>query len=143
MSFTMNKQEKYDEDLLRQFINPRSIEKAPEGFTSKTLARIKIETQTSGLKKGFLMRNRVPLISASVIAAFVIAAIAIPSNESGSIGPMLWNYLNDFEFNLPAMSDLFSLDLSLPGWTIYVAILLLLLVFFDRALFSVFHKEHN
>ena len=51
MFFTMNKKEQYEEDLLRKFINPERIEKAPEGFTSKTLARIQIEAQSSGVEK--------------------------------------------------------------------------------------------
>ena len=40
----MNNQEKYKEDLLRQYINPEKIEKAPEGFTSKVMTRIQLET---------------------------------------------------------------------------------------------------
>ena len=32
------------EDVLRQYINPERIEKAPEGFTSKVMTRIQVET---------------------------------------------------------------------------------------------------
>ncbi len=81
MFFTMNKKEQYEEDLLRKFINPERIEKAPEGFTSKTLARIQIEAQSTGLKKGFFLKNRLPLISAAITAGFIIIAILIPSGN--------------------------------------------------------------
>jgi hypothetical protein len=42
----MNKQDQYEEDILRQYINPERIEKAPIGFTAKTMTRIRIETQS-------------------------------------------------------------------------------------------------
>jgi hypothetical protein len=45
MSFTMNEQDKHDDVLLRELINPGRIEKAPQGFASRTLARIRIETE--------------------------------------------------------------------------------------------------
>jgi hypothetical protein len=139
----MDEQDKYDEDLLRKFINPGKIEKTPDGFTSKTLTRIQIEAQTTGAKKGFFIRNRVPLISAVIIIVLFVAAIAIPANETESVGSTLWKYVQDLKFSLPMIDDSYFLDLSLPVWTKYAVVLLFVLAFFDRILFRIFHKEHN
>jgi hypothetical protein len=131
----MNKQEMNDDDLLRKFLNPERIEKAPEGFTSKTLTRIQIETQSAKMNKGFFVENRVPIVSAATTAGLIIAAIIIPAGETESVGSTIWKYLQDLEFTLP--------NLSLPGWVSYIMIGIFLLGLFDRALFGLFHKGKN
>jgi hypothetical protein len=131
----MNKQEMNDDDLLRKFLNPERIEKAPEGFTSKTLTRIQIETQSAKMNKGFFIKNRVPIVSAATTAGLIIAAIIIPAGETESVGSTIWKYLQDLEFTLP--------NLSLPGWVSYIMIGIFLLGLFDRALFGLFHKGKN
>jgi hypothetical protein len=131
----MNKQEMNDDDLLRKFLNPERIEKAPEGFTSKTLTRIQIETQSAKMNKGFFVKNRVPIVSAATTAGLIIAAIIIPAGETESVGSTIWKYLQDLEFTLP--------NLSLPGWVSYIMIGIFLLGLFDRALFGLFHKGKN
>ena len=143
MFFTMNKEEQYEEDLLRKFINPERIEKAPEGFTSKTLARIQIEAQSQGFKKGFFFKNRLPLISAAITALFIITAVFIPSGNTGSTGSTIWQYIQNIEITLPQISNDYLQNLSLPGWVSYAVTALFLLVVFDRALFVFFHKENN
>lgn len=131
----MNKQEMNDDDLLRKFLNPERIEKAPEGFTSKTLTRIQIETLSAKMNKGFFVKNRVPIVSAATTAGLIIAAIIIPAGKTESVGSTIWKYLQDLEFTLP--------NLSLPGWVSYIMIGIFLLGLFDRALFGLFHKGKN
>jgi len=139
----MNKQDKYDEDLLRKFMNPSRIAEASDGFTSKTMTRIQIEVQSGRARKGFFIRNRVPLISSVVIAALIVTAIIIPANETSTYGSTLWRYLQDLEFSLPLIRDAYFLDFNLPDWIKYAVILLFVLGFFDRALHRIFHREHN
>jgi len=139
----MNEKEQYEEDLLRKYINPERIEKAPEGFTSKTLARIQIEAQSTGLKKGFFLKNRLPLISAAITAGFIIIAVLIPPGNKGSVNSAVWQYIRNIEITLPQISNDFLHNLSLPGWVSYAATALFLLVVFDRALFVFFHKGNN
>jgi len=131
----MNKQEINDDNLLRKFLNPEKIEKAPEGFTSKTLTRIQIESQSVNLNKGFFVKNRVPVISAAITAGLIIAAITIPAGETESVGSTIWKYLQDLHFTLPIF--------NLPGWLSYAMMGIFLLGFFDRALFGIFHKRNN
>jgi hypothetical protein len=139
----MNKQETNDEDLLRKFLNPEKIEKAPEGFTSKTLTRIRIESQSVKVNKGFFAKNRVPVISAVITAGLIITALVIPAGETDSIGSSIWKYFQDIEFTLPDFNNSFFRDQSLPGWILYLIVGIFLLGFFDRALFGLFHKRNN
>lgn len=139
----MNKQDQYDEDLLRKFLNPESIEKAPEGFTSKTLTRIQIESQTEKLRNGFFAKNRVPIISVLITSGLIIAALLIPASETDSVGSTIWKFFQGLEFSLPRINNAFFEKINLPVWIIYTLIVLLLLAFFDKALFGVFHKEEK
>lgn len=137
----MNKQDQFDEDLLRKFINPERIEKAPDGFTSKTLTRIRIEAQSVHVKIGFFVRNRVPLISAVITIGLIIASIMIPANETSTVGSAIWKYFQSIEFTLPGINDTYFQSLNIPSWISFAIIGVFLLGFFDRALFGIFHKE--
>ncbi len=137
----MNKQEMNDDTLLRKYLNPEKIEKAPDGFTSKTLTRIQIETQSAKENKGFFVKNKVPVISISITAALILAAIIIPAGETESVGSTIWKIIQDLEFKLPVINIDYFNDLSLPGWFSYAMIGIILLGFFDRALSGIFHKN--
>jgi hypothetical protein len=139
----MNKQEMNNDDLLRKFLNPERIEKAPDGFTSKTLTRIQIETQSAKVYKGFFVKNRIPIISAATTAGLIIAAIIIPAGETESVGSTIWKYIQDLEFTLPVINNNYFREFSLPGWVPYIIIGIFLLGSFDRALFGLFHKGKN
>jgi hypothetical protein len=139
----MNKQDQYEEDLLRKFVNPERIEKAPEGFTSKTLTRIQIGSQSEKVKNGFFAKNRVPFISAIITVGLIIAAIMVPANETGSVGSAIWKYLQSIEFNLPGINNTYFRNFNIPSWLSFAFIGIFLLGFFDRALFGIFHKERE
>jgi hypothetical protein len=139
----MNKQDQYDEDLLRKFINPEKIEKAPEGFTSKTLARIQIEAQSGRIKKGIFIKYRVPFISAILTAGLIIAATMIPANETDSVGSTMWKFFQSLEFSLPRINNSYLQDLTLPGWITYAVVGIILLGLVDRTLSGIFNKEKN
>jgi hypothetical protein len=139
----MNKQDQYDEDLLRKVINPERIEKAPEGFTSKTLTRIQIDAQAAEVKRGFFIKNRVPLISAVITIGLIIAAIMVPTNENDSVGSAIWKYFQSIEFTLPGINNTYFQNLNMPSWISFAIIGIFVLGFFDRALFGIFHKERK
>jgi hypothetical protein len=137
----MNRQEQYDEDLLRNYLNPEKIERAPEGFTSKTLTRIQIETQSKKGIKTFLVRNRVPLISVVVTAGLIFIALMLPSKETDVVGSAILKFFRNIEFTLPQIRLTDLKDLNLPGWISYAYLVILLLAFIDWALFGVFHRS--
>jgi len=81
-----------DDKLLEKFLNRGTIEKAPEEFVLKTLTRIRIETTPE--RKGFLKRNRVPVISALVVSALIAAAALAPSQDTVGIFNKFSEYIN-------------------------------------------------
>lgn len=124
-------------------MNPGKIEKAPEGFTSKTLTRIQIEAQSSGLKKGFFVKNRMPLISAAVTAGFIIIAVFIPSGNTDSASSAIWQHIRSIEIALPQISNDYIQNLTLPGWIPYAVTAFLLLGFIDRVLSGFFNRQEK
>lgn len=140
----MNINEINDDKLLEKYLNRRTIEKAPEGFASKTLTRIRIETVPE--KKGFLHRNRVPVISAIVIAALITAAALVPSQGSGTIFSRVAEYISLPGSLLSGITNIAIPEITIPGitlpeWLPYAMTALLLFGFVDRALFRIFHRE--
>jgi hypothetical protein len=138
----MNREEN-DNDILRKFLDPSKSEKAPEGFTLKTMARITIERQSVSVKESFFVRNKVPLLSAAVIIILITVAVLIPAGENGNLGFAAWSYLRDLKINLPQINNTYLKDFALPYWTKYGLVALAALIFFDRALFSFFSRRDN
>jgi len=140
----MNINEINNDRLLEKYLNRETIEKAPEGFVSKTLTRIRIETATE--KKSFLVRNRVPVISAIVISILIAAASLVPSQGSGTIFSGIAEYISLPGSFLPGLSDIRIPEITIPGitipeWLPYAMTAMLLFGFVDLALFRIFHRE--
>jgi hypothetical protein len=132
-----------NEDLLRKYINPEMVEKAPEGFTSKSMTRIYIDAETERAKSNVWLKYKVPIISVIITAVLILAAIFIPSGETGTFGPAVLKYIEKLDFSLPQIDMTAFPVLSLPGWTKYAFVSIVLLAIFDRAVSGVFHKEKN
>jgi len=137
----INIQEQYDEDLLRKYINPEKIERAPEGFTSKTLTRIQIDAQSKEGLKSFIVRHRVPLISVLITTGLIVAALLIPAKENDVVGTAILKFFQNIKITLPQIRLANFRDLNVPGWFTYAYLVILLLAFIDWALSGVFHKE--
>jgi hypothetical protein len=140
----MNINEINDDKLLEKFLNAQTIEKAPEGFVSKTLTRIRIETVPE--KKGFLKRNKVPVISAIIISILVAAAAMMPSQGSGTIFSRVSEYMSLPGSLLSRLPELRIPDITIPGislpeWLPYAMTAMLLFGFMDRVLFRIFHRD--
>lgn len=136
----MNSQKKNQEDLLRQYINPEKIEKAPEGFTSKVMTRIQIETVP--LKAAGRLRNIsfVPVISVSVTILLILAAVIIPGSKTGSSVFPAADLIKNIKVYLPEIDLTFIFRFNLPALIMYLFIGILLLTIFDRALNMLFHR---
>ncbi len=133
-----------DDKLLEKYLNRETLEKAPEGFVSKTLTRIRIETAPE--RKNFLVRNRVPVISAIVISVLITAAALIPSQGQGTAFSTIAENINLPGSFLQGLSDIRIPEITIPGiiipeWLPYAMITILLFGFVDRALFRIFHRE--
>ena len=137
----MNNQEKYKEDLLRQYINPERIEKAPEGFVSKVMTRIQIEA--GSLKANARLRNKslVPVISATVAILLIAATFLIPGSEADSLTLPVANIIKNIQVSLPEIDLISIFSFNVPVLLIYVFIGILILTLFDRALNILFHRR--
>jgi hypothetical protein len=136
----MNNQEKYNDDLLRKYISPEKIEKAPEGFTSRVMMDIQIDTIPSTVAGRSQKKNLVPVISAVVIILLIATAFLIPGSESDSLTSQVLNIFRNTKFSLPEIDLSSFFRLNLPSVMIYVCIGVLLLTGFDRALYGIFHR---
>ena len=137
----MDKQEKYKEDLLRQYINPDRIENAPEGFTSKVMTRIQLDTVPLKDAGRLQNKNLVPVISAAITILLIVAAFLIPGSETDlSVVPVV-ELIKNIKVALPEINLTSIFSFNLPALMIYVFIGILILTLFDRALNMLFHGE--
>jgi hypothetical protein len=139
----MSNQEEFKEDILRQYINPEKIEKAPEGFTSKVMTQIQLETVP--VKNAGILRNKnlVPLISTVITIFLVVAAFFIPGSEAESSALPVLQIIKNIRFSLPEVDLASILRLNIPASMIYVFIGILMLTLFDRALNVLFHRREE
>ena len=142
-SSIMNNQEKYKEDLLRQYITPESIEKAPEGFTSKVVTRIRIRSGSSIVAGRLWGKSPVVITSAVVTILLLAAAFLIPASQTDSLALPVLQLLNNIKLSLPELHLSSIIRLTLPSVIMYVFIGILILTLFDRALNRIFHGEQN
>jgi hypothetical protein len=137
----MNNQEKYKDDILRQYINPERIEKAPEGFTSEVMTRIRLETQPSMVAKRSWKISPIPAISVVVTILLLTAAFLIPVSESDSLALPVLKLLKSVKSSFPELNLSSIFRLTFPSVIIYVFTGILILTFFDRALYRIFYRE--
>ena len=137
----MDKQGKYAEDLLSQYINPERIEKAPEEFTSKVMSLIETEKIPVITAEKYRKRTLVPYIFSAFIIVLTIVAFFLPGSENKTLVIPGLEFLKGIKLTMPEIDfgDIFSINL--PATMLYGLIGISLLSFLDKALYSVFHRE--
>jgi hypothetical protein len=135
----MNNQEKYQDDPLRKYMSPERREETPEGFTSKVMTRIGLDTIP--LTQSSQKRNLVPYISALVTILLIAAAFLIPANDTDSISQTLLSFIKGIKLSIPELNLSSIFKLSVPVVITYALIGILVLTIFDRALYGFFKKE--
>jgi hypothetical protein len=137
----MNNQEKYKGDLLREYIAPEKTENAPEGFTSKVMTRIELETRSIIVTSGSRRKNLVPAISVAVTILLIASTFLIPGSKSDSLALPALSILKNIKFSMPEIGLSSIFHLTLPSVMIYAILGILVLTVFDRALYGFFHRE--
>lgn len=137
----MNSKGQNKEDLLKQYINPERIEKAPEGFTSKVMRRIEVEPAPLRPANKIGNKSLIPFISIAVIILFFLAACLIPTGEPDALTINALKLFNDIKLSFPEIDITSILSVSLPASFIYIVVTILILTLFDRALNMFFHRE--
>jgi hypothetical protein len=137
----MNKQDKYDEDILSRYINPEGIEKAPEGFTANVMSLIKAESEPVKAAVRPRKRSLVPVISGAVTVLLIALVFLMPGDKSELIPLPALELFKNIRVTLPEI-DLTSIFRSNIPVTLFYGLLgILILSLLDRALYGVFHKE--
>jgi hypothetical protein len=137
----MNKHEEFKDDLLRQYITSERIEKAPEGFTSKVMTRIQVDTSSLLVEEKSRKKNLVPFISSVVTVLLIASAVLIQGSQSDSLANPVFSLIKNIKFSVPEINLSSIFRLSLPSVLMYVFIGMIILSLFDRALYVIFHRE--
>jgi hypothetical protein len=137
----MNNMKKINDDLLRQYISPEKIEKAPEGFTSKVMTHVQLETRHLILAERSWKKNLVPAISAAVTILLIASAFLIPGSHSDAFSNPVLSLFKNLKFSVPEINLNSIFRLTLPSVVMYVFIGIIILTLFDRALNRIFYKE--
>lgn len=138
----MNNQEKYKEDRLKQYINHETIEKAPDEFTSKVMARIRTEVVTEKEAGRLRNRNLIPVISAGITIILLVAAFMITGNKADDSSTLpVTDLIKNLKVTLPDINLTALFSQNVKGLLMYVFTGILILTLFDRALYGVFHRK--
>jgi hypothetical protein len=137
----MNNKEEFKDDLLRKYITSERIEKAPEGFTSKVMTRIQVDTSPLMVAEKSRKKNLVPFISSVVTVLLIASAVLIPGTQSDSLANPVFSLIKNIKFSVPELNLSSIFQLTLPSVLMYVFIGMLILSLFDRALYGIFHRE--
>lgn len=137
----MNNKGIYKGDLLRDYMNPERIENAPEGFTSKVMSGLQTEILPLIGAEKVKKKNLIPIISALVTLLLIASVFLIPAGQTDSFAAPVLSLIKNIKVLVPEINLLSFSRLTLPSVTVYVLVGILMLSFFDRALYGIFHKE--
>ena len=137
----MNKQENNNKDILRQYLNPEMIEKAPEGFITEVMTHIQAEPIPSQSLISFWKTKRIPIISSGIALLLTLATFLVPGTEGGTVMLPFLNLIKNFRFALPELNLNYLFSLQIPAILLYILGGILTLALFDRALNVFFHRE--
>jgi hypothetical protein len=136
----MNKSEKIDEDILKRYMTPDRIEKAPGGFTERIMTKIRTEEKPLFVKSNSWNNYMIPVISGTVTIILVIAAVTLSANQNDSSVYSFLKPLAETNIVFPKISfDRFA-NLTLPGWIIYLSLSIFFLSLLDGFLNTMFKR---
>jgi hypothetical protein len=139
----MNNLEENNEDLLRHYINPGQIEKAPEGFTLKVMSIIRMERVPLRLTSRIRSRNLVPVISIIVTILLIMSALFLSESNSDSFVNPVVNLIKNIKVTLPEIDFSHIFSFSFSASLIYILSGILILTLFDRILILFFHRDNK
>jgi hypothetical protein len=137
----MNNRMEQTNDILREYINPEVIERAPECFTSNVMRGV--QSELLPLKKKGILSGRiiVPVISGVLVVLFILAIVLLPGSKERSLVSPAYDFINSLKISMPSIDFNSLLKFSIPVTLAYAVIGILILSLFDRALNQLFHRE--
>jgi hypothetical protein len=139
----MNKQLKFPDDPLKEFIINEKIENAPEGFTSNVMTRIQMESIAVQNAEKSKKRNLVPFISVVITLILIFATFIIPAGNSDSFSLLVLEQIKNIKTTFPVIDLKPIFSFSLSNILIYVFSGIFILTFFDRFLYEIFHRREK
>jgi hypothetical protein len=135
----MNKNHNGHEDPLKKYINKGMTEEAPEGFTSRVMSLVMVDV--APVKRHGIL-DMVPLISIIVTGVLIGLVFLLPDSNTDAFAFTVPELMKNVKLSLPdfGFSDLFSINF--PSTILYIAIGIMILSLFDKALREVFHREN-
>jgi hypothetical protein len=139
----MNNLEEFNETILKRYLKPGKIEKAPAGFTERLMTRIRIEKVPSAVRIRRIYNYRIPLISFGTTLVLIIFAVILSPEENDTAVISILKPLSDLIKAFPKINYEKITGITIPGWFIYIMIGIFMLAVFDRALNTFFRKDRN
>jgi hypothetical protein len=136
----MNNQQNREADPLISYFDPKRIEKAPAGFTSKVMENIRLESVSAGRNGIFNRIKPVPAISVAVISLLILAAFLLSGVQNDPYGQFVNEQIKNINFSLPVVDLSPIFNHNLPQVLIWALGGIIILSVFDRALSSIIRK---
>ncbi len=138
----MNNPGNFEEDILKQYLNPEKTEKAPESFTTRLMSRIGYEPAFKISEKTH-KRSFIPVISAVFIIVLVIIALLLPESNSNNLLLPESDFIKNIEASLSNISKLTLPSFSIPFRLTSVLIGILLIGLLDLAFLRLIHRGNK
>jgi len=139
----MKKPGKFEDGILRKYINPENIEKAPEGFTGRLMTQIQLEKVPVKAPDKFRINYLVPAISVTVAVLLIISAAFFGTKENITAYDPIIRFFDSIRIPFPDIKfDYFS-NITIPRLISYLVIGLFVLTLFDRVLNSLFYRKEK
>lgn len=139
----MNNQKNQEKDILKEYIDPERIEKAPDGFSLKTMARVHIEAGTGPERERFLIRNLVPAVAGLITIILIALVILLPDTNGTSLIRTIVEKTGIAGVSFPQFDIDLLTGFSIPSIVSYLLIGIFMLLLFDRVLSLFFHRNRD
>jgi hypothetical protein len=139
----MKKPGKFEDDILRKYINPENIEKSPEGFTGRLMTQIQLEKVPVKAPDKFRINYLVPAISVTVAVLLIISAAFFGTTENITANDPIIRFVDSIRIPFPDIKFDYLSNITIPRLISYLVIGLFVLALFDRVLNSVFYRKEK
>lgn len=130
----MKNKEGIETDILKQYIDSESIERAPKGFTSRIMSQLLLEPEPLKQKKN----NYIPVISALVTVVLIMIAVLFPGSSDELPVP---DILKNISLSLTEIVKNWFSGFHPPEILLYIVACCIILTILDAALYGFFNKQ--
>jgi hypothetical protein len=132
-----------NEDQLREYLKPGTIEKAPEGLTEKIMFQVQTQKKYVPVKYNFLNKDVVPIVYCGITILLIILSLILPYSSDNIINLPILNSLVSFKDMVLKFVVGFLSGFRIPSMIIYIPVAFFMLVVLDYVLSSVFYRKHS